>query len=163
VIERRNGPCFPSEPVADSRIVSEQCRENFDCDDPIRAGIAGFVDLAHPAGAEQRDDVVRTEARARGQSHQLVMRLSLYRVTPPVRPTHREISLRQRASRIPDVRPSSSASPVHRGHPPLAVSGYVKVDVALFGLNCRDEAVDLFDSLGRRLARLKTPSDLLLE
>jgi hypothetical protein len=51
--------------------------DHFDCDEPIQAGIAGFVDFAHPAGAEERDDIVRTEARAREQSHQLVTRLSL--------------------------------------------------------------------------------------
>jgi hypothetical protein len=42
-IERRNDLRFPSEPVADLQMVSEQCREDFDCDDPIQAGIAGFV------------------------------------------------------------------------------------------------------------------------
>jgi hypothetical protein len=36
--------------------------------------VAGPIDLAHPAGAEERDDVVGAETRTGGQSHRLLTR-----------------------------------------------------------------------------------------
>jgi len=44
------------------RIVREGRRKALDGDIPIKAGIAGAIDLAHPAGAECRFDLVRAEA-----------------------------------------------------------------------------------------------------
>ena len=35
--------------------------KNFDGDGAVEAGVFGFVDFTHPAGAERRQDFVRTE------------------------------------------------------------------------------------------------------
>jgi hypothetical protein len=52
------------------RIGRERVRENFDRDRPIEPRVAGFVHLAHPAGAEQGQDFVRAEAGAGRESQQ---------------------------------------------------------------------------------------------
>ena len=41
--------------------------QDLDRDGAIEAGVAGFVDLAHAAGTERRDDFVRAEASAGSQ------------------------------------------------------------------------------------------------
>ncbi len=42
-------------------------RQDLDRDGAIEPDVAGLVDLAHPAGAEERDDLVGSEPRARVQ------------------------------------------------------------------------------------------------
>src|SRR5947209_2152989 len=42
----------------------------FECDRSVEAGVAGAVDLAHPAGAERRQNLVRAEADAGGEGHE---------------------------------------------------------------------------------------------
>lgn len=57
---------------ADSALQPvERRRENLDRDGAIEARIAGFVDLAHPPGAEWRKNLVRTETSAGGKAHGL--------------------------------------------------------------------------------------------
>jgi hypothetical protein len=48
--------------------MRDRLREHFDGDVAIEARIAGAVDFAHPAPAEQRNDFVRPEARTGRQS-----------------------------------------------------------------------------------------------
>ena len=44
------------EALAQLRIGGERARENLDRDGAVEARVARLVDLAHAAGAEQRDD-----------------------------------------------------------------------------------------------------------
>jgi hypothetical protein len=44
--------------------MCERVRQDFDRDIAIKLGVAGPVDLSHPARAEQRADFVRAEVRA---------------------------------------------------------------------------------------------------
>ena len=51
------------------RIGDEDVRQDLDRDVAIELRIAGAIDLAHSAGAERAEDLVRTEARAGAQRH----------------------------------------------------------------------------------------------
>jgi hypothetical protein len=43
--------------------------QDFDRDRAIETGVAGFVDLAHPAGPDGREDFIRAEAHAGREGH----------------------------------------------------------------------------------------------
>ena len=49
-------------------------RQDLDRDGAIQARVARLVDLAHSAGADWREDLVRAEASSGGQRHELVIR-----------------------------------------------------------------------------------------
>jgi hypothetical protein len=53
--------------------VGEVGRQDLDGDFPRKPRVAGKVDLAHPARIEQRNDFIRAQSRARGQSHERTM------------------------------------------------------------------------------------------
>ena len=50
-------------------IVRQLRRENLEGYGAVQARVAGSIHLAHAAGAEQRDYLVRAELRAGGQPH----------------------------------------------------------------------------------------------
>ena len=70
MIELRDRAGLAIEALAELRVGREGVRENLDRDRAIEPRVAGFVDLAHPAGADERQDFVRAEASAGGQRHQ---------------------------------------------------------------------------------------------
>src|SRR5262249_11752713 len=55
---------LPLESRAPRRIVGNICRQHLDGDVAIQPGVARAIHLAHPAFAEQGDNLIRTEARA---------------------------------------------------------------------------------------------------
>ena len=69
MIELRDGACLAIETGPELWICSERLRQHFDCDRAIESRVARAIDLAHAAGAEQRDDLVRAEASAWRQRH----------------------------------------------------------------------------------------------
>ena len=69
VIELRDRARFTVEALAELRITGECLRQDLDRDGAIQPRVAGFVDLAHAAGAERREDFIGAEARAGGQTH----------------------------------------------------------------------------------------------
>jgi hypothetical protein len=50
-------------------IVRERLRQDLERDIAPEPGVAGAIDLAHAAGANDGDDLVRPDARARGECH----------------------------------------------------------------------------------------------
>ena len=58
---------FAIEAFAELRIGGEHGWEHLDRDGAIQAGVACLVDLAHPAGAQRRFNLVGTEAGACNQ------------------------------------------------------------------------------------------------
>ena len=64
--ELRDGARFQVEARAELRIGRQRLGQDFHRDEPIEPGVAGFVDLAHAAGAERAEDFVRSETRTCG-------------------------------------------------------------------------------------------------
>ena len=62
MIQRRKRLCFACEPGKPIGVVRERVREDLQGDVAIEPGIARAIDLAHPAFADQRGDLVDTEA-----------------------------------------------------------------------------------------------------
>ena len=77
MIELRDRAGFAIEALAELRVGGEGVGENLDRDRAIEPRVAGFVHLAHPAGADERQDLVRAEASAGVERHQ--WRRGLYR------------------------------------------------------------------------------------
>ena len=50
-------------------VIGEVLGQHLDRHVALEAGVAGAVDLPHPAGAERRDDLVRAEAVAGREAH----------------------------------------------------------------------------------------------
>ena len=69
MIERGEDLCFTFEASEAIRIKGERVREDLERNIAIQLEIARAIDLAHPAGAEGGEDLVRTESRASGKSH----------------------------------------------------------------------------------------------
>ena len=69
MIERRGGLRFLREPRDAIRHARELGRQHLDGDLAMQPRIASAVDLAHGAGANAIDDLVRTEPSAGKQSH----------------------------------------------------------------------------------------------
>src|SRR4030095_12768164 len=67
--ELREGARFAVKPITKLRIGREGFRQDLDRDGAIQTSVAGFVDLAHAAGADGGLDFVRAEARAGRKSH----------------------------------------------------------------------------------------------
>jgi len=61
MIELRDRFRFARETLAELRIVGERARQHLDRDRTVEPRIACAIDLSHAAGAERRDDLVRTE------------------------------------------------------------------------------------------------------
>ncbi len=62
MIEVRDGARFALEPLAERRVGRELFGEHLDGDNTIQSGVAGLLDLAHPARAERRYHLVRTDS-----------------------------------------------------------------------------------------------------
>jgi hypothetical protein len=69
VIERRQRLRFAGEPSKPVGITGEGLGQDLQRDVAIELRVAGTVHLAHPAGAEGGENLVRAEARTRGQKH----------------------------------------------------------------------------------------------
>src|SRR6266571_9562235 len=69
MIELRDRAGFAVEAVPELRVGSQSLGKNLDCDGAIQTGVARFVHLAHPASADQRENLVRAETRADGNEH----------------------------------------------------------------------------------------------
>ncbi len=69
MVERRHRARFALEPLAPLHIVRQRSRQYLDGDGSIEARVARFVDLAHPARAERREDLVRSEAQPWLEGH----------------------------------------------------------------------------------------------
>jgi len=63
VIERRNVPPFARQAIEVLRL------QNFDGDRAVEPRVGGFVDFAHPARADRRQDFVRPDTRAGRKGH----------------------------------------------------------------------------------------------
>ena len=66
MIEGRGGTGFLEEA---SRGVFILLRQHLDGDRALERGVAGFVHLAHAAGPEGGDDLIRTKPNAGGERH----------------------------------------------------------------------------------------------
>jgi hypothetical protein len=70
VRDRRNRARLAFEPREAVGVLRERVRQYLDGDRPVEARVAGLVDLAHPACADGKLDLVRTETRAGGKGHE---------------------------------------------------------------------------------------------
>src|SRR5262245_8102943 len=71
MIQRRDRLRLALEAGAAVGVRGERLAQDLDRHDPIEARVAGLVDVAHPAAAERRQDLVWTETRAGTQRHRL--------------------------------------------------------------------------------------------
>ena len=55
MVHRPDRPRFAVEPLAQLRVVGEDRREDLDGDGAVEPGVAGLVDLPHPAGPDRGD------------------------------------------------------------------------------------------------------------
>ena len=69
VVELRDRPRFPLEPLAAFGIVGEVRRQDLDGDGPVQPGVGRLVDLAHATRAIGGEDLVRSKTGARGECH----------------------------------------------------------------------------------------------
>jgi hypothetical protein len=69
VIERREHLRLALESREPIAIGRHHCRQNFQGDVAAELGVARAVDFAHPAGADWRDDFVRTDPRSGLEGH----------------------------------------------------------------------------------------------
>ena len=65
VIEGRGGVCFLDKPAAAILVADAVGRQYLDGHLAVQTRIARAIDLAHPAGADESEDLVRPECRAR--------------------------------------------------------------------------------------------------
>src|SRR5947208_2878948 len=69
MVQRGQDSGLALEPREAIRIASDALREHLDRHVAAESGVASTIDLAHPTGAEQGDDLVLAEARSRGNRH----------------------------------------------------------------------------------------------
>ena len=69
VVQGGSGAGFPLESAQSLGIVGKCRRQHLDGDVAAEARITGAVHLAHPAGAEQGDDVIGAEVGAGRERH----------------------------------------------------------------------------------------------
>src|SRR5262245_18629920 len=69
MIERRDRARLAVEPLAQLRIGRERSRQHLDGDGPLKPRVSCAIDLAHPAGADWGNDLVRAEPKSRVESH----------------------------------------------------------------------------------------------
>ena len=87
--ERRDDTRLALEARERLLVLGEPLRQHLDRDVALQPGVAGAIDLAHPARADRRQDLVGSQARAGGEGHgrrdyRCAKRLS-WRSTRPVR------------------------------------------------------------------------------
>ena len=69
MVERRDGLRLAVKPREAVGIAGRRIGQDLDRHAPIEFGVVGKEHLAHPAGAEQAENLVRTEAGANGERH----------------------------------------------------------------------------------------------
>ena len=69
MIEGGDGPSLALETLAAFGIELRGVRQHLERDEAVEPRVPRFVDLAHPAAAEQGDDFVRPESRSFGEWH----------------------------------------------------------------------------------------------
>jgi hypothetical protein len=69
VIELREHLRFALEARESLGVVRERVGEDLDRDVAVELGVVGAIDLAHPAFAQQRDDLIRAELRSGAERH----------------------------------------------------------------------------------------------
>ena len=69
MIQRGQRFRFALEPRDPLGIGDEQLRQDLDRDFALKLRVPRAINLPHPPGAKRREDFVRAEARAGGQSH----------------------------------------------------------------------------------------------
>jgi hypothetical protein len=74
MVQRGEDLGFSTEAREAFGIVREALRKDLQGDIPPEFRVPGAVDFAHPAGADERDEVVGAEARPRGKNHRLLTR-----------------------------------------------------------------------------------------
>jgi hypothetical protein len=87
VVECRQEIGFPREARQALRVASEERRQNLEGDVARQLAVAGAVDFAHPASADQGDDLVGAEACAGRQTHrslQIIRSVKPTELRPPV-------------------------------------------------------------------------------
>ena len=67
--QERDGPRFALEPHECVGTLGDGGRQHFDRDVAAEARVLGAVHLAHPAGAERRNDLVRTKMTTGRERH----------------------------------------------------------------------------------------------
>jgi hypothetical protein len=67
MVQTGNGLCFTMEARQPIRIVGEMFGKDFDSDRSSEASVGSLVDLAHSARTDLADDLIWTQARARGK------------------------------------------------------------------------------------------------
>ena len=73
MVECGRSPSLLLESAQAIGVVGHLGRQHLDRDLAIEALVVGAVDLAHAAGTQWRDDLVRAEARTRGQRHGVII------------------------------------------------------------------------------------------
>jgi len=61
MVECGDRPRFLCESFASLRIRNEGRRQNFHCDVAMQADVGGAIDLAHSAGADGGEDLIRPQ------------------------------------------------------------------------------------------------------
>ena len=69
MVESGNALRLTLEAFPKHRIDSQRRRQDFDRDDTLESRVARLVDLAHPTGAERRQDFIRSESGSGGERH----------------------------------------------------------------------------------------------
>jgi hypothetical protein len=64
MVEGRSGLGFLLEPLQPVGVAGDERRQDFDCDFTLQGRVAGSIDLAHSACAEQGENFVAVEFRA---------------------------------------------------------------------------------------------------
>jgi hypothetical protein len=81
MVELRNRASLAIEPLTELRVGRKRGGQDLDGDRAIEPRVAGFVHLSHATGTDQRQDLVRAEARSRLQRQEEI-RGGLYRSVP---------------------------------------------------------------------------------
>ena len=71
VVQAGDGLGLALEPLLQVGVRGDMLGQHLDGDGAVQAGVAGFVDLAHPTRANGREALVRAERGAWLQGHQL--------------------------------------------------------------------------------------------
>ena len=72
MVQRRGGARLLLEALAALGVGRELRREDLDRDVAAEAGVAGAIDLSHPARADRREDLEGPELGAGGECHSCV-------------------------------------------------------------------------------------------
>ena len=73
--ESRDGPCLAVEALAELRVGGEAIGKDLDGDRAVQPRVTRAVDLPHSSSSDGREDLIRPEARSRGQRHGLLLDL----------------------------------------------------------------------------------------